>query len=128
MIETKTVAPTVTMGSRRRTIRVAASHVKAFATAKMVPVVVEDLSTGGFAAVAPMAFDVGSVHVVRFTLGRIAVTLRAEVLNCRPVETDTEQRRSLVRFAFVGMSRPDGSTIDELLGAITTSTVSLDFF
>jgi len=128
MIESKVLSSSATVGSRRRMIRVAASHVKAFATAKLVPVQIEDLSNGGFAAVASVPFEVGSVTVVRFTLGRISVNTRAEARQCRPVDPDGDQSRYMTRFAFVGTPRPDGSTIDELLGAITTSTVSLDFF
>lgn len=127
MIESKVISPAIAIGSRRRTIRLAASHVKAFATAKMVPIQIEDLSNGGFSAISSQPFEQGSVHVMRFTLGRIAVNTRGEARQCRPIDSGSEQPRFRTRFVFVGQARPDGSTIDELIGAITTSTVSLQF-
>jgi hypothetical protein len=126
MIEIK--APSVSgLSSRRRTIRVAASHLKAFATATLLPVQVLDISAGGFSATTPISFDVNAEHVVRFALGRVVVNTRGRVLHCRRTEPAVEPNLYVTGFAFVGRPRPDGSTIDELLDAITTSAVSFRF-
>jgi hypothetical protein len=130
MLKTKPVPFPVApaqMGSRRRTIRVAASHIKAFATAQLLPVRVEDLSDGGFSAISPISFETNSVHVVRLTLGRVSVTTRGRVLHCRRTENNDGGEGYVTGFAFVGHPRPDSSTLDELLDAITTSAVSFDF-
>lgn len=123
MIEVR--APSVSgLGSRRRTIRIAASHVRAFVSARLLPVEVVDISAGGFSSVSSLQFDIDSVHVVRFTLGRISVNARGRVLHCRPVDPPGEIQAYVTGFAFVGRARPDGSTIDDLIDAITTSAVS----
>jgi len=120
-VNTPTVAG---LGSRRRTIRIAASHLKAFVSAQLLPVQVVDIGAGGFSATTPRPFDIDSIHVVRFTLGRISVNTKGRVLHCRAADPPGETEAYVTGFGFVGRPRPDGATIDDLIDAITTSVVA----
>jgi len=67
-----------------------------------IPLVVRNLSSGGFAVEGVVAFPAGAIHTFRFTSPNGPVILvRAAAQHCRLVPTDADQPRYLAGFSFV---------------------------
>ena len=83
-----------------------------------VPMAVENLSAGGFAAVSPIPFQAGTSHQFRFTMahGR-TVTVEAHTVHCMRCVAPTGEPRYLIGFEFVRGADDQAAlaAIDELL-------------
>jgi hypothetical protein len=80
-----------------------------------VPMAVENLSAGGFAAVSPVPFRAGTPHQFRFTTaqGR-EVSVHATAVHCMRCVAPTGEPRYLIGFEFIQL-QDDRAAIDVLL-------------
>lgn len=86
------------------------------------PLLVRDLSSGGFSVESAVPFSRGSTHVFRFTTNEGAsVVLRAQAMHSRPISGTSFPERFTTGFQFLN---PDdeqaGRSIDTLLDAATS--------
>jgi hypothetical protein len=82
-------------------------------------VTIRDISVGGLALVSSLPLRRDAVHEMQLTLGKLAVTVQAKAVHCRR----QNDGRWLLGIAFQP-SRQKGPTIEQLIDAVTTTTIS----
>jgi hypothetical protein len=89
------------------------------------PLVVRDLSRGGFSAETQAPFTPGTVHLIRFTSRHSSVELSATAVHCRLGPVGDDGRHSFVTgFEFVadaGSREAIGKLVDTLSAALASA-------
>jgi hypothetical protein len=86
-----------------------------------VPLVVRDLSAGGFSVESVVPFPPGARHQFRFnTAAGADIVIEAVVVHSRPVAPLGGVTRYATGFAFCHDSEDTAHAVDELLGAVTS--------
>jgi hypothetical protein len=87
-----------------------------------VPLVVRNMSAGGFGIESQVAFPAGAVHRFRFTAETgLRVVLSAQARHCEPVAMSDGVTRYRAGFEFVQVPGADtGKAIETLLEAATS--------
>ena len=88
------------------------------------PMILRDISLGGFSVMSPIPFPSSVEHAIEFTLMGREVILTARVAHCARTNT-AGSPVYLVGFSFVRTQASDGDTIDALVRAATTPAEAL---
>jgi hypothetical protein len=109
-----------TSSDRRRALRLEVlNRLYARAVEQDRPVVVREISLGGFSIEAPVSFPIGSEHKFEFGLdGAPPVTLTGRTAHCRRLPGAADVATYIVGFAFVDQTDVAAAAVEELFDQV----------
>ncbi|HUL74588.1 MAG TPA: PilZ domain-containing protein [Vicinamibacterales bacterium] len=109
-----------TSSDRRRALRLEVlNRLHARAITHDRPVIVREISLGGFSIESPLSFSPGSEHQFEFGIdGGVPVTLKARAAHCRRLPGAADVATYIAGFAFVDQSDVAAAAVEELFDQV----------